>query len=58
MDLLIYDPPLPELPLLRGLRGLRATAAGEALRFDWASFVIRLAQAVAERREGGGHPAA
>ena len=55
MDLLIYDPPLPELPLLRGLR---ATAAGEALRFDWASFVIRLAQAVAERREGGGHPAA
>jgi hypothetical protein len=55
MDLLIYDPPLPELPLLRGLR---ATAAGEALRFDWASFVIRLAKAVAERRGDGGHPAA
>ena len=54
MDLLIYDPPLPELPLLRGLR----VAAGEAPapRFDWAGYVIRLAKAMAERE--GGRPAA
>jgi len=50
MDLLLYDPPLPELPLLRGLR--RQTGQDGLPRFDWASFVIRLAQAVAER----GHP--
>jgi hypothetical protein len=50
MDLLLYDPPLPELPLLRGLRA----AAGQdpAPRFDWAGYVIRLAQAVAEREDG------
>ena len=45
MDLVHYDPPLPELPLLRGLRlpGLDAPPP----RFDWAAYVIRLAQAVA-----------
>lgn len=48
MDLLIYDPPLPELPLLRGLR--REPREDDLPRFDWASFVIRLARAVAERR--------
>jgi hypothetical protein len=49
MDLLTFDPALPELPLLRGLR----LAPGEVEplpRFDWAGYVIRLAQAVAERR--------
>ena len=51
MDLVHYDPPLPELPLLRGL----ALGGGEepAPRFDWAACVIRLAQAVAERERGG-----
>ena len=54
MDLLIYEPPLPELPLLRGLR---VTADGEPVpRFDWAGYMIRLAQAVAQRE--GGHPIA
>jgi hypothetical protein len=54
MDLLLYDPPLPELPLLRGLR---VTGNGETLpRFDWAAYVIRLAKAVAQRE--GGHPIA
>jgi hypothetical protein len=50
MDLVHYDPPLPELPLLRGL----SLAGGEepAPRFDWAGYVIRLAQAVAERERG------
>ena len=50
MDLLIYDPPLPELPLLRGLR--LGGGEGPVPRFDWAGYVIRLAQAVA-LREGG-----
>ena len=54
MDLLLYDPPLPELPLMRGLRAL---AHGETSpRFDWADYVIRLAKAVAERE--GGRPIA
>ena len=46
MDLVHYDPPLPELPLLRGLR-LRGVDAPPPPRFDWAAYVIRLAQAVA-----------
>ena len=54
MDLLLYETHLPERPLLRGLRPEAGTAPTP--RFDWASYVIRLAQAVA-RREGG-RPAA
>ena len=54
MDLLLYDPPLPELPLLRSLRA--AVAEDPAPRFDWAGHVIRLARAVAERE--GGQPGA
>jgi hypothetical protein len=55
MDLLTYDPPLPELPLLRGLR-LGRDGDLAPPRFDWASYVIRLARAVAEgdgRRPAG-----
>jgi hypothetical protein len=51
MDLFIYEPPLPELPLLRGLRmgpGDRPAAP----RIDWAAYVIRLAQAMADPRGG------
>ena len=51
MDVLTYDPMIPELPLLRGLR----LAPGEApapARFDWGSYVIRLAQAMAGPRDG------
>lgn len=50
MDVLTYDPALPELPLLRGLR----LAHGEVPappRFDWAAHVIRLAQVMAERQD-------
>ncbi len=50
MDLTTYDPALPELPLLRGLR----LATGETPappRFDWARYVIRLAQVMAERQD-------
>lgn len=50
MDLLLYDPPLPELPLLRGLRP--EAGEGPSPRFDWAGYVIRLARAVAERERG------
>jgi hypothetical protein len=49
MDVLIYDPPLPELPLLRGLH-LEGSAAPPP-RIDWAGFVIRLAQVMAERQD-------
>jgi len=49
MDLLTYDPALPELPLLRGLRLPAREGAALPARFDWATYVIRLAQAVAER---------
>ena len=44
-----YDPPLPELPLLRGLH--LTGGAPRPPRVDWASFVIRLAQVIAERRD-------
>ncbi len=54
MDLLHYDPPLPELPLMRGLRAM--LGQDPAPRFDWAGYVIRLAKAVAERE--GGQPLA
>lgn len=47
MDLTTYEPALPELPLLRGLRF--GDDAALRPRFDWASYVIRLAKAVAER---------
>lgn len=50
MDLTTYEPPLPELPLLRGLR----LGGGErlpSLRIDWAAYVIRLAQVMAERQD-------
>ncbi len=54
MDLLNYDPSLPELPLLRGLR--LEDDKPPPRRFDWAAYVIRLAQVMAEgsapRREG------
>lgn len=50
MDVLTYDPPLPELPLLRGLR--LGPGEGPLPRFDWATYVIRLAQALAGP-EGG-----
>ena len=44
MDLTTYDPPLPELPLLRRIR----LEGGEPPpRFDWAAYVIRLAQVMA-----------
>ena len=49
MDLIHYDPPLPELPLLRGLH--LVGRAPPPPRADWASFVIRLAQVMAERRD-------
>ncbi len=49
MDVLTYDPALPELPLLRGLR--LASESPAPPRFDWAGYVIRLAQVVAERQE-------
>lgn len=52
MDLVTYDPALPELPLLRGLRLPRGEGAVPPVRFDWAAYVIRLAQVVAERRVG------
>ncbi len=53
MDVLTYDPQLPELPLLRGLR-LGPGEGPASSRFDWAGYVIRLAQATARgsRREG------
>ena len=53
MDVLNYDPPIPELPLLRGLR-LGAGEGPAQPRFDWGAYVIRLAQATARgsRREG------
>jgi hypothetical protein len=47
MDLVHYDPALPDLPLLRGLRA--ELEDQPAPRFDWAGYVIRLARAVAER---------
>ncbi|WP_176559235.1 hypothetical protein [Rubellimicrobium roseum] len=50
MDLVTYDPALPELPLLRGLRLPSSDGAVPPARFDWAGYVIRLAQVVAERR--------
>ncbi|WP_210528883.1 hypothetical protein [Rubellimicrobium arenae] len=50
MDLMTYDPALPELPLLRGLR-LPGNGTPPP-RFDWADYVIRLAKAVAERSGG------
>jgi hypothetical protein len=50
MDLLLYDPPLPELPLLGRLRPQHPE--GEGARFDWADYVIRLALAVAGRERG------
>jgi hypothetical protein len=49
MDMIHYDPPLPELPLLRGLH--LTGGAPRPPRVDWASFVIRLAQVMAERRD-------
>jgi hypothetical protein len=52
MDLVHYDPPLPELPLLRGLRLPGMEPFSPPPRFDWASYVIRLAKAVAERNPG------
>lgn len=50
MDLMLYDPSLPELPLLGGLRP--QDREGEEPRFDWADYVIRLAQAVAGHQRG------
>lgn len=47
MDLVTYDPPLPELPLLRGLR-LGPGPCDPAPGIDWAAYVIRLARAMAE----------
>jgi hypothetical protein len=49
MDLTTYDPALAEVPLLRGLP-LPAREAPPP-RFDWAGYVIRLAQVLAERQE-------
>jgi hypothetical protein len=45
MDLVTYDPPLPDLPRLGGLD----LAPPASVPFDWAAHVIRLARAVAER---------
>lgn len=50
MDVLTYDPALPELPLLRGLRLVTGDTPAPP-RFDWAGHVIRLAQVIAERQE-------
>ena len=52
MDLVTYDPAIPELPLLRGLR---LEPVGPE-RFDWASYVIRLARAVAGQSGGPTSP--
>jgi hypothetical protein len=51
MDLATYDPMLPELPLLRGLR-LGPGDRPAAPRIDWAAYVIRLAQAMADPKGG------
>ena len=51
MDVLTYDPTIPELPLLRSLR-LAPGNAPPLPRFDWGAYVIRLAQAMAEPRSG------
>lgn len=53
MDLTTYDPALPELPLLRGLR-LPDGELASPLRFDWASYVIRLAKVMAEPQDRHG----
>jgi hypothetical protein len=53
MDLVNYDPPLPDLPLLRKFARRDEEPAP---RFDWAAYVIRLAKVVAERE--GGDPTA
>jgi hypothetical protein len=53
MDLVHYDPPLPDLPLLRGLR-LPGRDMPPLPRFDWAAYVIRLAQAVAGQDDAPG----
>jgi hypothetical protein len=50
MDLMTYDPTLPELPLLRGLR-LDGGEPLPPLRIDWAAYVIRLAQVMAGRED-------
>jgi hypothetical protein len=50
MDLTTYDPALAEVPLLRGLPP-PSREAPPPLRFDWAGYVIRLAQVLAERQE-------
>jgi hypothetical protein len=50
MDVLTYDPALPELPLLRGLRLVTGDTPAPP-RFDWGAYVIRLAQVVAERQD-------
>ena len=47
MDLVHYDLALPDSPPPRGLPP--GTNDRPAPGFDWASYVIRLAQAVAER---------
>jgi hypothetical protein len=51
MDLVSYDPALPELPLLNALR-LGPGDGPAAPRIDWAAYVIRLAQAMASPRGG------
>ena len=50
MDVLTYDPPLPEVPLLRGLR--LGEGEGPPPGFDWGTYVIRLAQALAGPQAG------